>query len=139
MLAKTHRNLPARSENVKRVDNPFRNLNKRNRVDSSLSVKRTGFISKSVNNDATVKQVWKATAKIFASVGSMWRPTRRKFTLCDTCPLTRITKPEVVPLEKPGSVSTSEPAINVHCNTSPPNAETKAVNDPVNANDLYAN
>nr|GEX64494.1 hypothetical protein [Tanacetum cinerariifolium] len=35
---KTHRNLPARSENVKRVDNPLRNLNKRNRVDSSLSV-----------------------------------------------------------------------------------------------------
>nr|GEU95038.1 putative ribonuclease H-like domain-containing protein [Tanacetum cinerariifolium] len=37
---KTHRNLPARSENVKRVDNPLRNLNKRNHVDSSLSVKR---------------------------------------------------------------------------------------------------
>nr|GEV04909.1 hypothetical protein [Tanacetum cinerariifolium] len=45
---KTHRNLPARSENVKRVDNPLRDLNKRNRVDSSLSVKHTGFISKSV-------------------------------------------------------------------------------------------
>ncbi|GJV97032.1 retrotransposon protein, putative, ty1-copia subclass [Tanacetum coccineum] len=143
---KTHRNLPARSENVKRVDNPLRNLNKRNHVDSSLSVKRTGFISKSVsvcnicneclvfgnhnkcgvknlnsvnaknpkvNNDATVKQVWKATGKIFASVGSKWRPTGRKFTLGDTCPLTRITKPEVVPLEKSGSVSTSEPANNV--------------------------
>ncbi|GJT91866.1 hypothetical protein Tco_1080711 [Tanacetum coccineum] len=45
---KTHRNLPARSENVKRVDNPLRNLNKRNHVDSSLSVKRTGFTSKTV-------------------------------------------------------------------------------------------
>ncbi|GJQ99048.1 hypothetical protein Tco_0522033 [Tanacetum coccineum] len=143
---KTHRNLPARSENVKRVDNPLRSLNKRNRVDSSLRVKRTGFNSKSVsvcnicneclvfgnhnkcgvknlnsvnaknpkvNNDATVKQVWKATGKIFASVGSKWRPTGRKFTLGDTCPLTRITKPEVVPLEKSGSVSTSEPANNV--------------------------
>ncbi|GKD97920.1 retrovirus-related pol polyprotein from transposon TNT 1-94, partial [Tanacetum coccineum] len=184
---KTHRNLPSRSENVKRVDNPLRSLNKRNRVDSSLSVKRTGFISKSVsvcktcneclvfgnhnkcgvknlnsvnaknpkvNNDATVKQVWKATGKIFASVGSKWRPTGRKFTLGDTCPLTRITKPEVVPLEKSGSVSTSEPANNVIVTPrfskkpltsykrkdsklkdtstgSPPNAETKAVNDPV--------
>ncbi|GJR96044.1 hypothetical protein Tco_0268218 [Tanacetum coccineum] len=192
---KTHRNLPARSENVKRVDNPLRSLNKRNRVDSSLSVKRTGFISNSVsvcnicneclvfgnhnkcgvknlnsvnaknpkvNNDATVKQVWKATGKIFASVGSKWRPTGRKFTLGDTCPLTRITKPEVVPLEKSGSVSTSEPANNVIVTPrfskkpltsykrkdrklkdistgSPPNAETKAVNDPVNANDLSAN
>ncbi|GJU64674.1 hypothetical protein Tco_1246509 [Tanacetum coccineum] len=143
---KTHRNLPARSENVKRVDNPLRSLNKRNRVDSSLSVKRTGFISNSVsvcnicneclvfgnhnkcgvknlnyvnaknpkvNNDATVKQVWKGTGKIFASVGSKWRPTGRNFTLGDMCPLTRITKPEVVPLKKSGSVSTSEPANNV--------------------------
>ncbi|GJT78581.1 hypothetical protein Tco_1045306 [Tanacetum coccineum] len=192
---KTHRNLPARSENVKRVDNPLRNLNKRNRVDSSLSVKRTGFISKSVSvcktcneclvfgnhnkcgvknlnsvnaknpkvkNNATMKQVWKATGKIFASVGSKWKPTGRKFTLGDTCPLTRITKPEVVPLEKSGSVSTSEPANNVIVTPrfskkpltsykrkdrklkdistgSPPNTETKAVNDPVNVNDLSAN
>ncbi|GJY19473.1 hypothetical protein Tco_0390964 [Tanacetum coccineum] len=192
---KTHWNFPARSENVKRVDNPLRNLNKRNRVDSSLSVKRTGFILKSVsvcktcneclvfgnhnkcgvknlnsmnaknpkvNNDATVKQVWKATGKIFASVGSKWRPTGRKFTLGDTCPLTRITKPEVVPLEKSRSVSTSEPANNVIVTprfskkpltsykhkdrklkdistSNPPNPETKAVNDPVNVNDLSAN
>ncbi|GJR75955.1 armadillo-type fold protein [Tanacetum coccineum] len=144
---KTHRNLPARSENVKRVDNPLRNLNKRNHVDSSLCVKRTRFILKSVSicktcneclvfgnhdkcgvknlnsmnaknpkvkDDATVKQVWKATGKIFASVGSKWRPTGRKFTLGDTCPLTRITKPEVVPLEKSGSVSTSKSANNVN-------------------------
>ncbi|GJS08191.1 putative ribonuclease H-like domain-containing protein [Tanacetum coccineum] len=192
---KTHRNLSARSENVKRVDNPFRNLNKRNHVDSSLSVKRTGFTSKfvsvcktcneclvfgnhkkcgvknlnyvnaknpKVKNDAIVKQVWKATGKIFASIGSKWKPTRRKFTLGDTCPLTRITKPEVVPLEKSGSVSTSEPANNVIVTPrfskkplasykrkdrklkdistgSPPNTETKAVNDPMNINDLSAN
>ncbi|GJS51956.1 hypothetical protein Tco_0625318 [Tanacetum coccineum] len=154
---KTHRNFPARSENMKRVDNPLRSLNKRNRVDSSLSVKRTGFILNSVsvcsicneclvfgnhnkcgvknlnsvnaknpkvNNDTTVKQVWKATSKIFASVGSKWRPTGRNFTLGDTCPLTRITKPEVVPLKN---------------QQAPPNAETKAVNDPMNANDLSTN
>ncbi|GJS42951.1 retrovirus-related pol polyprotein from transposon TNT 1-94 [Tanacetum coccineum] len=107
-----------------------------------------------VNNDATVKQVWKAIGKIFASVGSKWRPTGRKFTLGDTCPLTMITKPEVVPLEKSGSFSTTEPANNVivtprfskkpltsyKCKDrklkdtstgNPPNAETKAVNDPV--------
>ncbi|GKC28270.1 hypothetical protein Tco_1035564 [Tanacetum coccineum] len=85
---KTHRNLPAKSENVKRVDNPLRNLNKRNHVDSSLSVKR------------------------------------RKFTLGDTCPLTRITKPEVVPLENSGSVSTSEPANNVIVAKVPSNKTT---------------
>nr|GEV28294.1 hypothetical protein [Tanacetum cinerariifolium] len=66
-----------------------------------------------VKNNANVKQVWKATGKIFASVGSKWRPAGRKFTLGDTCPLTRITKPDVVSLEKSRSVSTSEPAINV--------------------------
>ncbi|GJX39272.1 hypothetical protein Tco_0252575 [Tanacetum coccineum] len=104
----------------------------------------------------------KATGKIFASVGSKWRPRGRKFTLGDTCPLTRITKPEVVPLEKSGSVSTSKPANNVivtprfskkHLTCykrkdrklkdistgSPPNAEAKAINDLVNANDLSAN
>ncbi|GJT14674.1 putative ribonuclease H-like domain-containing protein [Tanacetum coccineum] len=187
LYAMTPKNLPARSENVKRVDNPLRNLNKRNHVDSSLNVKPTGFVSKSVsvcktcneclvfgnhnkcgvknlnyvnaknpkvNNDATVKQVWKATRKIFASVGSKWRPIGGKFTLGDTCPLTRITKSKVVPLEKSGSVSTSEPTNNVIVTPrfskkpltsykhkdrklkdtstgSPPNAETKYVNDPV--------
>nr|GFA30516.1 integrase, catalytic region, zinc finger, CCHC-type, peptidase aspartic, catalytic [Tanacetum cinerariifolium] len=61
-----------------------------------------------VKNVANVKQVWKATGKIFTSVGSKWKPTERKVSLGDTCLLTRITKPEVVPLEKSGSVSTSE-------------------------------
>nr|GEX38924.1 hypothetical protein [Tanacetum cinerariifolium] len=72
----------------------------------------------------------------------------------------KITKPDVVPLEKSRSVSTSEPAINVTVTPrfsaktltsykrkdrkikdtstgSPPNAETQAVNDHVNVNDLF--
>ncbi|GJX27636.1 hypothetical protein Tco_0235715 [Tanacetum coccineum] len=104
----------------------------------------------------------KDIGKIFASVGSKWRPTGRKLTLGDTCPLTRITKPEVVALEKSGSVSTNGPANNVivtprfskkpltsyKCKDSklkdistgsPPNTKTKAVNDPVNVDDLSAN
>nr|GEU69340.1 retrovirus-related Pol polyprotein from transposon TNT 1-94 [Tanacetum cinerariifolium] len=188
-------NFPARCENVKRVEHPLRNLNKRNRVNSSMSVKHTGFILKSVSvckicneclvfgnhdkcavknlnyvnaknpkvkNDANVKQVWKATSKVFASVGSKWRPTRRKFILGNTCPLTRITKPEVVPLEESRSVFNSKPANNVtvtprfskkplssyKCKDrkikdtstgNPSNAEIQAVNDPVNINDLSAN
>nr|GEW82277.1 hypothetical protein [Tanacetum cinerariifolium] len=138
-----HKNLPARSKNVKRVTKPSRNLNKKNRVDSSLNGKRIGFISKSifvcktcneclvfgnhdecvvksvnakkpkVINNANVKQVWKAIDKLFASVGSRWKPTGRKFTLGDTCPLTRIIKPEVVFLENSGSVRTSKPTNNV--------------------------
>ncbi|GJS03645.1 retrovirus-related pol polyprotein from transposon TNT 1-94 [Tanacetum coccineum] len=51
----------------------------------------------------------------------------------------KITKPEVVPLEKSESVSTSEPANNIIITPSPPNTETKAVNDPVNVIDLSAN
>nr|GEW15688.1 copia protein [Tanacetum cinerariifolium] len=115
-----------------------------------------------VKSVANVKQVWKATGKIFAIVGSKWKPTERKFSLGDTCLLTRFTKPEVVPLEKSGSASTSEPSNNVILTRkffkkpltsykrkdrklkdistgSPPNAKTKAVNDPVNVNDLSAN
>nr|GEX26611.1 zinc finger, CCHC-type [Tanacetum cinerariifolium] len=41
--------VPARSKKVKRVAKPPRNLNKKNRVDSSLNDKRTGFISKFVS------------------------------------------------------------------------------------------
>ncbi|GJT40054.1 hypothetical protein Tco_0939919 [Tanacetum coccineum] len=37
-----------------------------------------------------------------------WKPTRKKFTLGEQCPLTRITKSKVVPLQKPEYVSTSE-------------------------------
>nr|GEU86465.1 transposon TX1 uncharacterized [Tanacetum cinerariifolium] len=140
---KTHKNLPARSQNVKRLEKSLRNLNKKNRVDSSLNVKRSNFTSKSVSvcktcneclvfgnhdecvvkfvnakkpkviNNANVKQVWKATGNVLSSVGFQWKPTGRKFTLGDTCTLTRITKPEVVSLENFGSVRTSEPTNNV--------------------------
>ncbi|GJR33457.1 hypothetical protein Tco_1209141 [Tanacetum coccineum] len=139
---KIHKNLPDRNKKVKRVAKPPRNLNK-NRVDYSLNDKCTGFISKSISiyktcneclvfgnhdecvvksvnakkpkviNNANVKQVWKATAKVFASVGSRWKPAGRKFTLGDTCPLTRINKSKVVSIANSGSVRTSEPTNNV--------------------------
>nr|GEU64255.1 hypothetical protein [Tanacetum cinerariifolium] len=70
-------------------------------------------VSIKVINNTNVKQVWKVTGKVFASVGFRWKPTGRKFTLDNTCPLTRITKPEVVSLENSGSVRTSEPTNNV--------------------------
>ncbi|GJU65897.1 retrovirus-related pol polyprotein from transposon TNT 1-94 [Tanacetum coccineum] len=107
---KIHKNLPARSKKVKRVAKPPRNLNKKNHVDSSLNNNRTGFITKSIS---VCKTFWKATSKVIASVGSRWKPTGRKFTLGDTCPLTRINKPEVVSLENSGSIRTSEPTNNV--------------------------
>ncbi|GJR09913.1 retrovirus-related pol polyprotein from transposon TNT 1-94 [Tanacetum coccineum] len=57
---------------------------------------------------STVKQVWKATGKLFANVGYQWKPTRRKFTLGEQCPLTRFTKFKVVPLKQPEHVSSSK-------------------------------
>ncbi|GKA34234.1 integrase, catalytic region, zinc finger, CCHC-type containing protein, partial [Tanacetum coccineum] len=54
-----------------------------------------------------VKQVWKATAKIFTNVGYQWKPTGKKCTLGEQCPLTRLTKSKVVPLQKPEHVSSS--------------------------------
>ncbi|GJW75188.1 hypothetical protein Tco_0134558 [Tanacetum coccineum] len=121
---KTHRNFPARSENVKRVDNPLRSLNKRNRVDSSLSVKRTGFNSKSVSvcnicNECLVfGNHNKCGVKNLNSVNAKTPRFSKK-------PLTSYKHKD----NKLKDTSTG----------SPPNAETKAVNDPVNANDLSAN
>ncbi|GKD55560.1 hypothetical protein Tco_1288947 [Tanacetum coccineum] len=44
-----------------------------------------------------VKQVCKATGKLLTNVGYQWKPTGRKFTLGEQCPLTRLTKSKVVP------------------------------------------
>ncbi|GJX35567.1 retrovirus-related pol polyprotein from transposon TNT 1-94 [Tanacetum coccineum] len=38
--------------------------------------------------------------ELFANVGYQWKPTGRKFTLGEQCPLTRITKPKVVPVRQ---------------------------------------
>ncbi|GJT99919.1 hypothetical protein Tco_0068237 [Tanacetum coccineum] len=57
------------------------------------------------------RQVWKATGKLFANVGYQWKPTRKKFTLGEQCPLNRFTKSKVVPLKKPEYVITSETVI----------------------------
>ncbi|GJU56747.1 retrovirus-related pol polyprotein from transposon TNT 1-94 [Tanacetum coccineum] len=55
-----------------------------------------------------VKQVWRATGKLFTNVGFQWRPTGRKFTLGEQCPLTRFTESKVVPVKQPKRVSTSD-------------------------------
>ncbi|GKD54646.1 retrovirus-related pol polyprotein from transposon TNT 1-94 [Tanacetum coccineum] len=79
---KNNRILPAKSENKKKVEAHPRNnkskLKQKNRVDSSINYKRT------------------------------WKPTGRKFTLGEHCPLTRFTKSKVMPLKKPEHVSSSK-------------------------------
>ncbi|GKC03591.1 hypothetical protein Tco_0995201 [Tanacetum coccineum] len=61
-----------------RNNNNKSNLKQENRVDSSISSKRT------------------------------WKPTRKKFTLEEQCPLTRFTKSKVVPLKQPAHVSSGK-------------------------------
>ncbi|GJT69390.1 retrovirus-related pol polyprotein from transposon TNT 1-94 [Tanacetum coccineum] len=57
--------------------------------------------SKSVKK-AKKKEEWKPTGKVFTKIGYNWRPTRRTFTLVgNTCPLTRITATNKVPLREP--------------------------------------
>ncbi|GJS24230.1 putative reverse transcriptase domain-containing protein [Tanacetum coccineum] len=47
-----------------------------------------------------VKQTWKPTDKVFTTVGYHWKPTGRIFPLGAQCPLTRNTKPKVVPVKQ---------------------------------------
>ncbi|GJU57982.1 hypothetical protein Tco_1235748 [Tanacetum coccineum] len=141
---KKDRTLPAKSD-PKTVENHPRNnkssVKRKNRVDSSISSKRTVINSTSnsvcktcnkclisFNHDKCVvkslkfvkkppvnkvwrvkqvKQVWQATGKLFTNVGYQWKPTGRKFTLGEQCPLTRFTKSKVVPVKQPENVSTS--------------------------------
>nr|GEY81749.1 hypothetical protein [Tanacetum cinerariifolium] len=65
---------------------------------AKLESENSNLQNKIQNNDhdAMVKQVWHATGKLFATVGHQWRPTGRKLTLGEQCPLTRITISKVV-------------------------------------------
>ncbi|GJX67787.1 retrovirus-related pol polyprotein from transposon TNT 1-94 [Tanacetum coccineum] len=47
-----------------------------------------------------VKQVWKATGKLFTTIGHQWRPTGRLLPLGDQWPLTRNTPPKVLPTKQ---------------------------------------
>ncbi|GJT61464.1 retrovirus-related pol polyprotein from transposon TNT 1-94 [Tanacetum coccineum] len=60
-----------------------------NYVNASPSVKNVVSKVKKVWKPKQVKQVWKATGKLLTNVGYQWKPTGRKFTLGEQCPLTR--------------------------------------------------
>ncbi|GJX87922.1 hypothetical protein Tco_0339936 [Tanacetum coccineum] len=142
---KKDRTLPAKSDKKKVEDHSRNNkssVKQKNRVDSSISYKRTvinsnsNYVCKtcnkclmSFNHDKCVvkslkfvikppvnkvwrvkqvKQVWRATGKLFTNVGFQWQPTGRKFTLRKQCPLTRFTESKVVLVKQPKSVSTSD-------------------------------
>ncbi|GJX15358.1 retrovirus-related pol polyprotein from transposon TNT 1-94 [Tanacetum coccineum] len=101
--------LPAKSVNKKIAEEHpginKSNLKTKNRVDSSISSKRTVINSnshtacktvKQVWKPKQVKQVWKPTGKILPTVGYQWMPTGRTFTLGAQCPLTRLTGSKLV-------------------------------------------
>ncbi|GJS22835.1 retrovirus-related pol polyprotein from transposon TNT 1-94 [Tanacetum coccineum] len=134
---KKDRTLPAKSA-LKQVEAHSRmnksNEKQKNRVDSSISYKRTVINSNSntscktcnkclifVNHDQCVvrsemfvkqspatkvwrvkqvKQIWKATGKLFTTIGHQWRPTGRLLPLGDQWPLTRNTPPKVLPIKQ---------------------------------------
>ncbi|GJR33983.1 retrovirus-related pol polyprotein from transposon TNT 1-94 [Tanacetum coccineum] len=134
---KKDRTLPAKSA-LKQVEAHSRmnksNEKHKNRIDSSISYKRTVINSNSntscktcnkclifVNHDQCVvrsemcvkqssatkvwrvkqvKQVWKATGKLFTTIGHQWRPTGRLLPLGDQWPLTRNTPPKVLPTKQ---------------------------------------
>ncbi|GJU06101.1 retrovirus-related pol polyprotein from transposon TNT 1-94 [Tanacetum coccineum] len=134
---KKDRILPAKSA-LKQVEAHSRmnksNEKHKNRVDSSISYKRTVINSNSntscktcnkclisVNHDQCVvrsemcvkqssatkvwrvkkvKQVWKATGKLFTTIGHQWGPTGRILPLGNQWPLTRNTPPKVLPTKQ---------------------------------------
>nr|GEW41445.1 hypothetical protein [Tanacetum cinerariifolium] len=103
---KKDRTLPAKID-MKKVEVHHRNnkssAKQKNRVDSSIIYKRTSVKKppfKKVCQIKQVKQAWQATRKLFATIGHQWRPTGRKFTLGEQCPLTRITISKVVPVNQ---------------------------------------
>ncbi|GJW25459.1 hypothetical protein Tco_0039270 [Tanacetum coccineum] len=134
---KKDRTLPAKSA-LKQVEAHSRmnksNEKQKNRVDSSISYKRTVINSNSntscktcnkclisVNHDQCVvrsemfvkqspatkvwrvkqvKQVWKATGKLFTTIGHQWRPTGRLLPLGDQWSLTRNTLHKVLPTKQ---------------------------------------
>nr|GEW39779.1 hypothetical protein [Tanacetum cinerariifolium] len=51
---------------------------------------------------ALIRKNWKTTCKVFKTVGHIWKPTGRTFTLVGTvCPLTRIATSTIVPPREP--------------------------------------
>nr|GEW76790.1 retrovirus-related Pol polyprotein from transposon TNT 1-94 [Tanacetum cinerariifolium] len=110
----THdRTSPANSVPEKKVEDHHRKnkskLIKKNRVDSSTSVRRTVLDTNSNSLWKTFrkfwrvnqfKQTWKPTGRVFTTVGHHWKPTGRTFHLGAQCPLTRITTPKVLPVKQ---------------------------------------
>ncbi|GJV10495.1 hypothetical protein Tco_1352036 [Tanacetum coccineum] len=101
-------------------------------------VKSLKFVKKTPVNKVwrvkPVKQVWQATGKLFTNVGYQWKPTGRKFTLGEQCPLTRFTKSKVVHEQHSEHVCTSKIMIAERFNNTsqkPLNRTPTEIGDPM--------
>ncbi|GJU85850.1 retrovirus-related pol polyprotein from transposon TNT 1-94 [Tanacetum coccineum] len=77
-------------------------------VNASPSVKNVVRKVRKVWKPKQVKQVWKATGKVLTNVGYQWKPTGRIFTLGEQCPLTRLTKSNVLHVQQTKNVSRTD-------------------------------
>ncbi|GJW26507.1 retrovirus-related pol polyprotein from transposon TNT 1-94 [Tanacetum coccineum] len=68
-------------------------------VENSLKSSKPPLVKK-IWRVKQVKQTWKPTSKVFTTVEYHWKPTGRIFPLGAQCPLTRKTKPKVVPVKQ---------------------------------------
>ncbi|GKA77223.1 retrovirus-related pol polyprotein from transposon TNT 1-94 [Tanacetum coccineum] len=80
-------------------------------VNASPYVKNVVCKVKKVWKPKQVKQVWKTTRKVLTNVGYQWKPMGRILTLGEQCPLTRLTKSNVLPVQQTENVSTSKTII----------------------------
>ncbi|GKB60155.1 hypothetical protein Tco_0916341, partial [Tanacetum coccineum] len=80
-------------------------------MNASSFVKNVVRKVKKVWKPKQVKQVWKATGKLLTNFGYQRKSTGRIFTLGEHCPLTRLTKSNVLPVQQTENVSTSKTII----------------------------
>ncbi|GJW36517.1 hypothetical protein Tco_0059437 [Tanacetum coccineum] len=111
-----HRILPSKSVNARRAADHNRKLNvvdhnqfvirslksvntKTPQTKHSVNHSKKVWNATKNHNVNTTKTTWRPTGKVVGSVKLQWKPIGRHFALYDNCPLTRIMKPIVEPLE----------------------------------------
>ncbi|GKF07295.1 hypothetical protein Tco_0041519, partial [Tanacetum coccineum] len=104
------------SNRKNKVEVQPRKVNKKNCVNNVKHMNMRAK-SKSKSKKSQVQIIWKPTGKVFTDVGLKWKPTERLFTIVgNSCPLTRFTPNNIVPLKETtyNSVETPKPDIKVY-------------------------
>nr|GEZ75127.1 hypothetical protein [Tanacetum cinerariifolium] len=91
--------------------------------------------SKSVKTPV-IRKIWQTTCKVFKTVGHIWKPTGRTFTLVGTvCPLTRIATPTIVPPREPIPIvnKTDKPVVTLVYSRKPKSKNVSNRSEPNNS------